>query len=109
LYDGNGNVGQLVNGADGEIAAHYEYDPYGNMVNHGGVYAAGNAYRFSTKYYDTEVNLYYYGYRYYLAELGRWINRDPFEETGGKNLQTFCVNRPISLIDAFGLVYPNVA
>ncbi|MCP4491293.1 MAG: hypothetical protein GY820_28855, partial [Gammaproteobacteria bacterium] len=31
LYDANGNVGQLVNAADGTIAAHYEYDPFGNL------------------------------------------------------------------------------
>jgi len=30
FYDGNGNVGQLVNLADGSTVAKYEYDAYGN-------------------------------------------------------------------------------
>ena len=42
--------------------------------------------RFSTKYYDAETDLYYYGYRYYSPSLGRWISRDPIEEEGGVNL-----------------------
>ena len=36
--------------------------------------------RFSTKYYDAEADLYYYGYRYYSPSLGRWISRDPIKE-----------------------------
>ncbi|MCP4109682.1 MAG: hypothetical protein GY749_29880 [Desulfobacteraceae bacterium] len=32
FYDANGNVGQLVNATDGSIAAHYEYDPFGNII-----------------------------------------------------------------------------
>ena len=32
LYDANGNVGQLVNVADGSIAVQYTYDPFGNLL-----------------------------------------------------------------------------
>ncbi|MGE0083290.1 MAG: hypothetical protein AB7S75_02585 [Desulfococcaceae bacterium] len=32
FYDGNGNVGQLVNATGVTIAAHYEYDPFGNLI-----------------------------------------------------------------------------
>ncbi|MCP4393941.1 MAG: hypothetical protein GY804_06700, partial [Alphaproteobacteria bacterium] len=49
FYDANGNVGQLVNAADGGIAAHYEYDPFGNIIKAEGEYRDGNPYRFSTK------------------------------------------------------------
>lgn len=28
----------------------------------------------------------YYGFRYYVPETGRWLNRDPIEEAGGLNL-----------------------
>jgi len=31
-YDGNGNVGQIIDGSDGTILAHYEYDPFGQLV-----------------------------------------------------------------------------
>jgi RHS repeat-associated protein len=102
LYDANGNVGQLVDAADGTIAARYEYDPYGNLTDLGGAYANANAYRFSTKYYDLEVNLYYYGYRYYSPQLGRWFGRDPIGVTGGANLNSFVLNNPTNLIDNYG-------
>jgi hypothetical protein len=55
LYDANGNVGQVLDGSDGSIAAKYEYDAYGNNLldptdpNESGPYAADNPFRFSTK------------------------------------------------------------
>jgi len=70
-YDGNGNVSELVDG-NGIVAAHYEYDPYGNAI---APIASDNPFRFSTKYLDAETGLYYYGYRYYSPVLGRWLNR----------------------------------
>ncbi|MFN2124605.1 MAG: RHS repeat domain-containing protein [Candidatus Promineifilaceae bacterium] len=102
LYDANGNVGQLVDAADGSIAARYEYDPYGNLTDLGGAYADANAYRFSTKYFDDEVELYYYGYRYYSADLGRWLNRDPLEGIDGANLYSFAGNDATNFIDYLG-------
>ena len=30
-YDANGNVGQLVNAANGTITVHYDYDPFGKL------------------------------------------------------------------------------
>ncbi len=93
----------MVDNSDGDIAAHYEYDPFGNEITSIGDLAQSNVYRFSTKYYDEEVNLYYYGYRYYSPELGRWINRDPLYESGGLNLQSFIFNNSVSFIDLLGL------
>lgn len=87
IYDANGNVGQLINASDGAIAAHYEYDPYGNEIVASGAEAENNAYRFSAKYFDGETQLYYYGYRYYSPELGRWIYRDPIDELGSMRVR----------------------
>ncbi|MCK5784253.1 MAG: hypothetical protein KAH06_07385, partial [Desulfobacterales bacterium] len=47
--------------------------------------------------------LYYYGYRYYAPELGRWINRDPLGEQGGVNLYSFVLNNPINQSDYLGM------
>jgi RHS repeat-associated protein len=44
--------------------------------------AKANPFRFSTKYQDDESDLLYYGFRYYSANEGRWINRDPINEPG---------------------------
>jgi len=103
FYDGNGNVGQLVDPTDGKTLAAYEYDPYGNTVASAGSYDDINPFRFSTKYHDVETGLYYYGYRYYDAELGRWLTRDPIGERGGNNLYLALLNAPIQQVDPHGL------
>ncbi len=100
-YDANGNVGQLVDGGDSSIAARYEYDAFGNTVVADGPEAAENPYRFSTKYTD-ESGMVYYGYRYYLPEVGRWLNRDPIGEAGGVNLYGFVLNSPSDYTDYLG-------
>jgi len=103
FYDANGNVGQLIRASDRSLAAHYEYDPYGNTIvatgPYGGVLARANPFRFSTKHYDAELDapgspaaegLYYYGYRYYTPRLGRWLSRDPAGSDASGNLFAFC-------------------
>jgi RHS repeat-associated protein len=75
-YDANGNVTDLV-GTNGEFLAQYQFDPYGNTISKTGTLADANPFRFSTKYLDAETGLYYYGYRYYQPEVGRWASRDP--------------------------------
>ena len=42
-------------------------------------------------------------YGFYDASVGRWINRDPIQEQGGKNLYRFASNRPLQKIDRYGL------
>jgi len=102
LYDANGNVGQLIDSA-GSIAAHYEYDPYGKLLKAEGGMAAENPFRFSTKYFDDETGLGYWGYRYYSPELGRWLNRDPIGEIGGLNLYALVMNNIVNRYDMMGL------
>jgi RHS repeat-associated protein len=104
FYDASGNVVQLVDGSDGSVAASYEYDAYGTIVSSSGSFAGSNPFRFSTKYLDSETGLYYYGYRYYSPELGRWVSRDPLEEDGGINLYGFINNDPVNFLDALGLL-----
>ena len=100
-YDNNGNVIGYWN-EDGEIVAEYAYDAFGNTIYEDGDMADFFPHRFSTKYYDADSDLYYYGYRHYSPSLGRWISRDPIEEEGGNNLFVFCENNSIVQIDAFG-------
>jgi RHS repeat-associated protein len=119
LYDGNGNITQLVDMATGDAKAHYEYDPFGNLIKSEGVSGlqTWNKFRFSTKQIEDELlipttsssagvspDLYYYGYRYYSPRLGRWINQDPIEENGGGNLVVFVENDPIYRFDGIGLI-----
>jgi RHS repeat-associated protein len=67
-----------------------------------------NPFLFSTKYYDWETGLYYYGYRYYDPGTGRWLSKDPIGEEGGKNLYGFVGNSPLGYVDDLGAgPYPN--
>jgi hypothetical protein len=43
---------------------------------------------------------------YYDPGVQRWINRDPIEEHGGRNLYSFAANEPVAHFDALGLEIP---
>jgi len=119
FYDANGNVGQVIDAGDYSIAARYEYDPYGNEVDPDPTppdpYDDINPFRFSTKWLDTELagsgingaigntGLYYYGYRYYSARLGRWLSRDPIEEEGARQLMQLTALGRRGLLSALDL------
>ena len=62
-----------------------------------------NPYRFSTKPKDFVTGLYYYGFRYYDAVTGRFVNRDPIEEQGGVNVYGFFGNGPVGRWDFLGM------
>jgi RHS repeat-associated protein len=76
-YDGNANVAAVVNASTGSSAAQYEYGPFGALIGESGLLANINRFLFSTKWYDTESELYYYGNRYYNPSIEKWENRDP--------------------------------
>ncbi len=107
FYEPNGCVGQLVETTTGTnygtIAAKYEYDPYGKRINSAAPGEYDQPYRFSTKPVDDETGLGYWGYRYYLYSLGRWINRDPIGESGGLNLYGYVDDSPNKEFDSLGL------
>jgi RHS repeat-associated protein len=107
-YDGNGNVSEYLT-ATGTVAAHFEYDAFGNTVVNTDT-TNQFAYKFSTKPQDLETGLYYYGYRSYDPVTGRWISKDPLGERGGRNLYGMVGNKPINRYDLLGLfVAPSSA
>ena len=102
-YDANGNVSEYINDSD-SLVAHYEYSPFGKITSSSGSKADDFNHRFSTKYLDVETALYYYGYRYYSNELGRWVSRDQIEELGGWNQYCFVINAPLDMYDYLGML-----
>lgn len=102
--DPNGNVSVLVNASSGVLAAAYEYTAFGMPLRNEcfDSNVADNPFRFSSKFTDLETGLVYYGARYYSSDLGRFINRDPIEETGGLNLYGFCGNDAVNHVDYLG-------
>ncbi|MDD4735772.1 MAG: hypothetical protein PHP44_06670 [Kiritimatiellae bacterium] len=119
-FDANGNITDYLD-TNGTLVAHYQYDPYGNITHAQGAMADSMPYRFSTKYLDTETDLYYYGYRFYSPEMGRWVSSDPigdpafipflleleiagdFPEDELQNLSCFSKNTPVNSWDLLGL------
>ena len=100
-YDNNGNITRYLD-STGDTVAQYTYDAFGNIIAQSGPLADFFRHRFSTKYCDTETGLYYYGYRFYLPPLMRWLSRDPIGERGGLSLYAFCENDALESFDSFG-------
>ena len=97
-YDSNGNVTRYLD-ASGRTVAQYIYDAFGGTISASGLLANIFRVRYSTKYIDSEADLYYYGYRFYSPVLRRWLTRDPIEERGGLNLYAFCGNDAVGRFD----------
>ena len=57
----------------------------------------------STKYWDEDSKLAYYGFRYYAPSLSRWLSLDRWGEYGGLNLYAFVENDPLNTVDRIGL------
>jgi RHS repeat-associated protein len=121
--DANGNITDWVDDS-GTLLAHHEYDPYGNELSDN----PPSSFGFSSKPIDPNIGIYYYGYRFYSPQWGRWINRDPIGENGlelvqgindqlneilgvsilimgaeEENLYAITQNNPINLFDVLGL------
>ncbi len=88
-HDGNKNVSELVyyQRARG-VAARDEYAPFGAVTvrtrgdNWGTLdFSSLNPFRFSSEFADDALGLVYYNYRHYDPVTGRWLSRDPIEET----------------------------
>ena len=90
-HDGNKNVSEVFD-PDGSLAAHYEYAPFGALAVSRGTSAAVNPFRFSSEYAEDDTATVYYNYRHYEPVMGRWLQRDPVGERGGKNLFSYCKN-----------------
>ncbi|MDD4869426.1 MAG: hypothetical protein PHR77_02605 [Kiritimatiellae bacterium] len=108
ISDHNGNISHIVD-STGTVVARYEYSPFGVLI--GECYSCplvrqnlgDGGFRFQSKYYDKETELYYFGYRYYDPNSCKWLSRDPKGENGGINLTCFCLNDPINSYDPDGL------
>src|SRR5665213_2675325 len=105
--DGGGNVTALIDG-HGNIQARAEYDAFGKFIKRTGLLSKANRYWFSSKEYEPQAGIYYYGHRFYEPNLSRWLNHDPIGEAGGINLYEAMGNNPVSNVDPYGLMLPMI-
>ena len=91
LGDANFNVTTLVN-TGGDAVERYVYSPYGVLTIYDATWSNirsassyANVYTYTGRQLDTETGLYYYRARFYAAQLGRFIRRDPLKYADGLN------------------------
>ncbi len=108
VQDGNYNVTALTD-AGGAVFERYLYSAYGvtTVLDAGFTLDADNVsdvaspHTYTGRQFDSETGLYYYRARYYHAQLGRFIARDPSGYKDGASLYAnyFTTN----YVDPFGL------
>ena len=101
-HDGNKNVSEVV-ASNNNVAAHYEYAPFGALTVSSGVSAAANPWRFSSEYAEDDTATVYYNYRHYEPVTGRWLERDPIGEEDSSNLFVFANNSAVGDSDVLGM------
>ncbi|MCP1516491.1 insecticidal toxin complex protein TccC [Pseudomonas migulae] len=92
--------------SDGEVISQERYHPFGTtawFAGRGEVEASRKTVRYSGKERDA-TGLYYYGFRYYVAWLQRWLSPDPAKDIESLNLYAFVSNSPVTRYDKEGLV-----
>ncbi len=117
LADANYNVTALVGEVEVEPEVfewqpveRYLYTPYGVVTvldadftdDADGVSDYNNTTLYTGREYNPETGLYYYRARYYHAELGRFIGRDPIGFLDGDNAEVFRPDGLNPLLDLAG-------
>ncbi len=92
-----------VTDADGNIAQHVEYIPYGEVFVEERNNSFSTNYLFNAKELDNETGLYYYGARYLDPTGAMWLSVDPlFEKYAGMSPYNYCAGNPVKLVDPDG-------
>ncbi|MEW5817876.1 MAG: RHS repeat-associated core domain-containing protein, partial [Spirochaetota bacterium] len=93
----------------GSVVKRYAYATYGQAfeVDDNGSLAPVEdyfcSYLFQGRELDEETGLYYFRYRYYDLQQGRWVQRDPMEYQDSMGLYEAFGNSPYTFGDSFGL------
>ena len=92
-----------VTDADGNIAQHIEYIPYGEVFVEERNSQFSTNYLFNAKELDNETGLYYYGARYLDPTGAMWLSVDPmWEKYMGISPYAYCLGNPVRLKDPDG-------
>jgi RHS repeat-associated protein len=101
IHDHRGSVCCLIDSENQAPAENIHYSAFGEEAGENS--EAICPWRFSSKRYDPETGLVYFGKRYYDPAASRWITEDPLGTIEGANLYAFASNNPLSRIDPYGL------
>ncbi|ADI39195.1 RHS repeat-associated core domain-containing protein [Waddlia chondrophila] len=104
IHDHRGNVGCLIDADSGAPVQWYHYSAFGKCTPFSQQYKpVDNPWKFSSKRVDQETNLIYFGKRYYMPGVARWISKDPLGTPDSVNRYAYSLNQPMTRIDPFGL------
>lgn len=92
-----------VTDADGNIAQHVEYIPYGEVFVEERNNSFSTNYLFNAKELDNETGLYYYGARYLDPTGAMWLSVDPVFHAG-TSPYAYCLGNPVKMVDPDGRV-----
>lgn len=108
LHDELGSPIKLMDEA-GLVGAKFEYDEFGRPVKPNNVEnwdKKGNVFSFTGYQLDASTGLMYAQARYYMPEIGRFINEDSYKganlDPQSLNLYVYVTNNPLKYIDPTG-------
>ena len=111
-FDTRGSTIALTDAA-GTVTDKYAYDPFGNLTNSQGT--TSNPFKYVGQYgvMDEGNGLHYIRARYYDAQIGRFINKDPKmgNDQDGQSLNRYAYaqNNPVRFVDVSGFSRQEVA
>ena len=105
LTDIQGTVWGYVD-SQNNIVARWQYDAWGNVLSEeidpSAAALASLRYRFQGREWSEATGLINFRMRWYDAETGRWLSKDPIGLSGGLNLYAFCGGDIANGIDPLG-------
>ena len=105
LTDIQGTVWGYVD-SQNNVVARWQYDAWGNVLSEeidpSAAALAALRYRFQGREWSAATGLINFRMRWYDADTGRWLSKDPIGLSGGLNLYEFCRGDPMNNIDPIG-------
>jgi len=102
LYDGLGSTRQLMlHASPYTVTDTYSYEAFGNLLSSTGTTPNPYKYVGSLGYYQTGSSLMHLGARYYMPEVGRFLQRDPLWDLASPYV--YVDGSPTSSVDPDGL------
>ncbi|MBI4470495.1 MAG: RHS repeat protein [Acidobacteria bacterium] len=107
----------VLTDSQGRVVERYSYDLYGEPIvtaasgAKGIESTVGNPFFYQSRRLDAETGFYYYRYRYYDPQTGRFLQRDPMgiwhDQGNLGNGYAYVFNKPVNFVDPYGLTGLN--